>query len=381
MCVDLSRLFPWLLVVAALQAAGAPPLLAQESAGPAPKPASDERIHGFDVETLAKATVQATAFSSEYGLAQGEKSFELWLRSQGLSLREYDAAYEAYLKHFANNKSLEQSFFAALDRYAPEPATKPQNQTEAGLQALDARGTIDQAYRGSGQVGSESSGSAAMDELDPESQREQVFAILAASQSLANTSVLAEQEVVAQKYGEQLANLRRGTLPKAEDEPYVPLAEPLPPAEPETLAKLDAALASAHAPTRQAAARPFAWECDSLSLLKAEEREQDPRTLFCQPAALRLQWLPVALEIFDQAPEDRLELVAGVLDYLKPFGFEAESQQALEALARRLKSAITSAESRLAKPQTLGTPEQILLKKRLRDLKSTLEAIERALVS
>lgn len=380
MCVDPPRLLLFLLVMVTTNTIGNHALPALEAAEPTPKQAQDERIHGFDIETLAKATVQATAFSSEYGLAQGENSFELWLRSQGLSLRDYDAAYNAYLGRFAEDKGLEQSFFAALDRYAPLPAEMPRNQTEETLRELDSQGTIDQAYRGSGPTGTETTDSRAADSFDAVSQREQIYEILASSQSLANPSVLAEDEVLAKKYSEQLASLRGGTLPAAtDDEPLVPLAETLTPAEPDTLAKLDAALASAHAATRQMAARPFAWECDSLSLLKPRARAQDPRMSFCQPSALRYQWLPVALEIFDQAPEEKLELVAGILDYLEPFGFETESRQALEALAGRLKGTISNVESRLGKLESLSVPERILLDKRLRELRSTLAAVERSL--
>lgn len=368
----LPRLVPFLFVFLAA------PLVAQPAAPAAEAPSADERIHGFDIETLAKATVQVTAFSTEYGLAQGEKSFELWLRSQGLSLREYDAAYEAFQKRFANNSSLEQSFFAALDRFAP-PAPPPPNPAEQALTAFDSRGRIEEVYYGSAQSGSDSLSPTTGEGLDPSLKPEQIYDILAASQSMANTTVLAEQEVLAEKYGEQLAALRRGSLPPAQEEPLVPLAEPLPPAEPETLMKLDADLASAHAATRQAAARPFAWECDSLSVLKAEARAEDPRSIFCQPAALRFQWLPVALEIFDRAPEDNLDLVAGLLDYLKPFGFLAESREALEALRRRLDATIQAAETRLGKNEGVGVAEQILLKKRLRDLKTTLEAVDRTL--
>ncbi len=80
-----------------------------------------DKVHGFDLDTLAKATAQATAFSSQYGTAQGHASFDQWLRQQDLSLADYDAAYSAFLERFAKDPTgrLEQSYFAALDLYTP----------------------------------------------------------------------------------------------------------------------------------------------------------------------------------------------------------------------------------------------------------------------
>lgn len=344
---------------------------AQEGAG--------EKVRGFDLDKLALATAKATAFSTQYGSAEGEASFDGWLREQGLSLADYDAAYNTFLERFERDPSgrLEESYFAALDRYTPgerrpelgDPARDGLAREDEGTQidaayAADAWSAIDEALPG---------------QTDAATQLAMIDKLLADSQARASSGFLAMQEAAAQKYAAQFESFRKGQLPGSGDaaEPAAapPPAAPTP--EPGSIGALHTALLSPLAEKRRAAARAYAWECDSLALVPAAERDQDPRAPLCAPVALYSLWLPVAKEIFEAAPQAELHRVAPLLDYLRGFDLEADARQGLEALRRRLRQAELEAVAELAEERS--EPERILLKKRGAELRDALAAVERAL--
>ncbi len=88
-------------------------------------------------------------------------------------------------------------------------------------------------------------------------------------------------------------------------------------------------------------------------------------------------WLQVAWEIFDAAPQAELHRVAGLLVYLKIFGFETESRLPLGSLRERLAAAENEAATRLA--EAGSAPERILLQARSTDLREVLAAVDGAL--
>jgi hypothetical protein len=341
-----------------------------------------EKIRGFDLDTLALATAKATAFSTQYGIAQGAESFDAWLRQQGLSLADYDQAYSVFLKRFEEDGSgrLEESYFAALDRYAPgaeRPA--PQESAAAELAAGNQGSQIDAAYRADAWATVEATASG---QTDATAQARRIDQLLADSQSRASTSFLATQDASAKKFAEAMASLRPGTLPPGLGPnlavPAGTASRPQPaPLKPGSLEAQHAALQSADAETRRAAARPFAFECDGLALVAPAGREADPRSRYCHGAILRDLWLPVAWEILDAAPEQELHRVAPLLPYLETFGFAEPSRLALEALHGRLKDAERAAAAELA--AALSAPERILLGARCSTLREILAAVEKSL--
>lgn len=343
--------------------------------------AQGEKVRGFDLETLAKATAQATAFSTEYGSAQGEANFDQWLRQQGLSLADYDAAYSAFLERFASDPSgrLEESYFKALDLYTPgerRPDLKDQAAPEVARE--DRRGEVDAALAADAwsQVDASPPGREAA------LQQQHFTQLLAESQSRASSAYLALDQTVAQRYAQQIAGLRAGDLPVAPPAagsgPKAPPPPPPPPPDAAgALGALHAALSSPQAEARHAAARPFAWECDRLALSPAAARQQDPRATLCASLVLRDLWLPVAWEIFDAAPAEELDRVAGLLPYLEAFGFSGESRLSLESVRERLREEESAATARLAAAQRPA--ERILLQSRCADLRETLAAVEAAL--
>lgn len=343
--------------------------------------AAADKIRGFDLDTLARATAQATAFSTQYGTAQGQTSFDGWLRQQGLSLADYDVAYDTFLKRFEKDPSgrLEESYFAALDRYTPgerQPDLGDQA-TTAGVARENEGAQVEAAY---GADAWRAVDDALPGQADAASQLALIDQLMADSQARASTTFLDMQEAAAQKHAAQFESLRKGRLPSAVAERAPADSPPEAPAEapaPGSVEALHAALLSPLTESRRQAARPFAWECDGLALVPAAERESDPRHASCQPMALRGLWLPVAKEIFDAAPQEELHRVAPLLDYLRAFDLEVAARPSLEALRQRLRHAEAEAVAGLAEGP--AEPEKILLKKRTAELGETLAAVERAL--
>ena len=405
---------------------GAPPaaLFGERANWPAAEPAGEEssepadprfaeraaaakrdKIYGFDLDTLAYATAKATAFSTQYGSAQGEANFELWLRQQGLDRVGYDAAYDTFLKHFEADPtgSLEESYFAALDRYAPN-AKPPDLQDQAGPELARQSGQqrVDAAYGASAWP---SASGQAPGGNQADSQLRTIDELLAESQARTSSAYLALQEATAKQNAAQFERFRKGNLPVSEEEPASPPPEekapaaqpeqkapasPRPPqpaasaitaalssASPEAIAPLAAALDRGTEAERRAAARPFAWWCDLFTLVPPAQRDSDPRTPYCHPAAVRQLWLPAALDILAAAPEKDLHLVPGLLDYFKLLGFAAESKAALASLLERLEAAENAAAQRLGSAKT--PVETILEQSRLRDLKEAKEQVQKAL--
>ncbi len=321
-----SFLFPFALasLVAAPVVAGDSAPTPGVSAEPLTTGAPVEKVRGFDLEALARATAKSTAFSTEYGTAQGEANFEAWLRQQGFTLADYDAAYSAFLDRFSQDRSggLEQSYFKALDLYTAgeQPAPLEQNRALPELEREGRRSEVDAAFTADAWQSVERVsvlGQAA-------AEQEKFGQILAESQARASAAFLALEESTAQKYGPQFASLRAGQLPGGE--PATPSANsraaaPVPPIPPPAadgaLAALYAALRSSRPEERRAATRPFAWECDRLAAEPAPApsggEKDDPRRALCGSLVLRDLWLPVAWEIFDAAPEAELDRVAPLL--------------------------------------------------------------------
>ncbi len=350
---------------------------------PAPNPAGD-KIHGFDLDTLALATAKSTAFSTQYGAARWESSFDSWLRGRGLSLADYEAAYKGYLKRFDDDASgrLEGDYFSALDRYTSgEQDPDLDDRAAPGLAAEDSSERFNEAYRADAWS---NLGSNVDAQADAATQIKRIDRMMAEAQAQTNPAILAMQDATVQKYAAQLEQFRKGTFPglppesafESQSEAELPRPEPLEPAEPSTIGTLHAELLSPLAATRHAAARPFAWECDALGLVAAAERAADPRSIYCQPEKLRSEWLPVAIETLEVAPQAELHFVELLLPYLKLMGFATESRPVIAALRQRLQDALPGSEARIA---LAGGPEKILLRARDRDLRSALAATEKAL--
>ena len=349
-------------------------LLLFAAAAAAQQPAGD-KIRGFDLETLALATAKATAFSTQYGTAQGAESFDGWLRQQGLSLTDYDQAYDLFLKRFEEDRTgrLEESYFAALDRFAPlagQPAA-PAERTAAELMAGDASPQIDAAYLANAWPAAQG---APTGPADVALQAQRIGQLLADNEARTQATLRTLQDASSRQIAEKMAGLRPGTLPPADDG-KAPVARPRPaPLQPGSLEALHSALQSADAETRRGAARGFAFECDGLAL---SAREGDPRAPFCQGEVLRDVWLPAVWEILDAAPQEELRRVAPLLPYLESFGFAEPSRLALEALRERLQDAELAAATELA--AAASAPEKILLGARRSTLREVLAAVEKSL--
>jgi len=355
-------------------------LLAASVAADEPAREARDKVRGFDLESLALATAKATAFSTEYGTGEGSANFEIWLRGRGLSLADYDVAYETFLARFAADPSgrLEESYFAALDRYTPgERRPELKGQTAGELDGASERGQVDAAYRADAWAAVDAAAPAGQPESGD--QRGRINQMLADSQALASSGYLALQEAGARQHAAQFDKLRKGSLPAGEAEAPepAPAAPVVPPAEPSSIAALHQALLSPLAESRRGAARAFAWECDQLALMPPAERSRDQRAETCSEVELRAVWLPVALEIFDAAPQAELHRVAALLDYLRAFDLEADARPRLEALRQRLVPAELEATARLAEARS--APEGILQRKRSAELGAALDAVERAL--
>lgn len=363
-------------------------LFAPAAAKAAPE-GTAEKVRGFDLDKLAMATAQATAFSTQYGSDRGQETFDHWLRQQGLSLADYEAAYDNFLVRFEKDPSgrLEESYFAALDRYTPgEQRAEPGDAAIAGLAREDEGGRIDSAFRADAWKAVDQ---ALPGETDAASQLAMIDQLLADSQARASSGFLAMQDVAAEKYSAQFESLRKGrlpgTLPGSPSAPSSPSPSaqadggelPAPPPPPGSAAALHLTLQSPDPATRRGAARAFAWECDGLALVPAADRERDERAKLCASTVLRTLWLPVAREIFDAAPAEELHRVASLLDYLRPFQLENEARAGLEGLRERLRQSELETTGALAEDRP--EIEKILLKKRSGELREALAAVERAL--
>lgn len=343
----------------------------------------DEKYFGFDLDLLAKSLSRWTSYRSQHGEKGADPAFAAWLQEQGLSRSAYDRAYAAWWERFRADATgkIEAKFHTAVSKYTTEfefGDVPDRSQEKHGGLSLDQYAQVAVALS-----------------RQPGADPEKVFAQFGVAGSAgwqkaneawgaafkADTSfaLISQYGQLYQKHAgpafakEQEQKLADTLAGRFDEKPAPPSAPP----ERPTIDQLRAKLASQVQNERWEAARPFAWECDRLSLVAEKQRKSDPRFPHCQPAVLRAEWLPVVLDIVDHLPEDKLNLATGLLDLVEELGFAKDAKLTYLRCVNRLKSAVATFEDAYAPIQDKAVPERMFLRIKIDQHHATIAELER----
>lgn len=341
-----------------------------------------ERIFGFDLDAVAKATCRFTSFRTQYGEEAADAKFEEWLASQGQSRDTYTSAYNAYWERFRADKTgkLEARFHTLIAEYTRrfEYGDIPDRSQEVrGGLSLDRYAEVAVALTRPPGVDLPSTlkkyGLSA-------AQWQQANEAWGQAMKEDSTFALAQQygQLYQKHAGPGFAQEREAQLAGNLAGRFDQKTEPSPPPAQPTTAERRAALKSSSRTERWEAARPLAHQCSLLPLL-GKKAAADPRAPDCKPEVLRQELLPVMADIIDHHQDTELNRVTGLLGYIEDFGWQKDLDLTLRRTLNRWRAHLETLEAAFAPIQHKALPERIPLRTKIDEHQASIRELERQL--
>lgn len=348
-----------------------------------------ESYFGFDLDLLAKSFAYLTTYRTQYGEAEGNLRFAQWLAEQGKNREGFDAAYDAWWKHWKADPTGESEarFHTLNSRYVNE-----MNFGDVPSKAQETRGgvTLDEYARVSVALSQPPANDPAEIEKRLKAagvkggmaQWNKVNEAWGAAMKADTTFALVQQyAALYQKYaGPEFAAAQEARtaqiLAEHNREPEPPRQSPPPPPGIESaLARLGAA----EPRERWSAAREVLRLCD-LWAGPARRDPKDARAAHCTAAALRSTALPQLTDALDHHGDDTIEFAANGLDFLADLGLkDGTIKSAVERALQRDRERLAKLEADFAPIQDKAVPERMFLRPKIDGYRAAVRDLESAL--